>query len=39
MRGGGWHVFEDTLVLADARRNEADWEDVVGRERSLSIDR
>jgi hypothetical protein len=29
---GGWHVFEESHTLADARRNGTDWEDAVGRE-------
>jgi hypothetical protein len=38
IRSGGCHVFENTIALANARRNGTDREDVVGREGSLSDD-
>jgi hypothetical protein len=39
IKGGGSNVFEKSITVADARRNGADREDVVERERSVSIDR
>jgi hypothetical protein len=32
MRGGGWHVFKNTITVGNAGRNGTDWEVVVARE-------
>jgi hypothetical protein len=32
MRGGGWHVFKNTITVGNAGRNGADREAVVARE-------
>ena len=39
MIGGGCHVFEDTITLGDAGRNETDRGGFAGKERSVSVDR